>query len=141
MELKLNPDRPVITHIEAVDECQRLMDNINTIYFDLDKYNIRPDAALELDKIVFAMQKCPDVRVVANSHTDSRASNAYNERLSQRRAQSTVNYLVKHGIMKGRLTAKGYGETQLVNGCSNGVKCSEAEHQQNRRTEFVIIRD
>lgn len=139
--LQLSPNQSVIAQIEELDECQHIMDGINTIYFDLDKYNIRSDAAIELDKIVQAMQKCPDVKVIAGSHTDSRATDAYNIRLSRNRAQSTVDYIVQHGIMRNRLTAEGYGETQLVNHCSNGVDCTEAEHQQNRRTEFVIVRE
>lgn len=74
------------------------------------------------------------------SHTDSRQTHKYNERLSDRRAKSTLNYMVKNGIDSNRLTAKGYGETQLVNRCSDGVPCSEAEHQQNRRSEFIIVK-
>lgn len=111
---------------------------LDNIYFDLDKWNIRKDAALELDSLVQLLNDNPTWQVEMSSHTDSRASDAYNMRLSQRRAQSTVDYLVQHGIAAGRLQARGYGETRLVNGCSNGVACSEEEHQLNRRTEFTI---
>jgi outer membrane protein OmpA-like peptidoglycan-associated protein len=116
------------------------LDDINTIYFDLDKYYIRPDAAIELEKIVKVMNRCKDIKVVAGSHTDSRASHAYNVTLAQNRAQSTVDYIVSRGIDAHRITPEGFGETQLLNRCADGVKCSEGEHQVNRRTEFVIVR-
>ena len=73
------------------------------------------------------------------SHTDSRGPDAYNIILSTRRANATVDYIVNHGIDRSRISAKGYGETQLVNGCDGTIKCTEEEHQQNRRTEFVIL--
>ncbi len=111
---------------------------LNPIYFDLDKSNIRPDAALELQKIVAILKQYPSINIDVRSHTDSRGNDNYNMALSERRAQSTINYLVKNGIDNKRLTGKGYGETQLVNGCSNGVKCSKAEQQRNRRSEFLI---
>ena len=140
LDLNLNPDAKGIAANTAVDRCQYALDNINTIYFDLDKYYIRPDAAIELEKIVRTMKRCPEIKVVAGSHTDMRASHAYNDTLSQNRAQSTVDYIVSRGIDAARITPQGYGETQLVNHCADGVKCSEAEHQVNRRTEFVIVR-
>lgn len=140
LDLALQPDKSAIAKTEELDRCQYALDNINTIYFDLDKYYIRPDAAIELEKIVKVMNKCQDIKVEARSHTDSRASNAYNVTLSQNRAQSTVDYIISRGIMKDRITAKGFGETQLVNKCADGVECSEGEHQVNRRTEFVIVR-
>ncbi|MAC63170.1 MULTISPECIES: OmpA family protein [Mesonia] len=113
--------------------------NIPMIYFDLDKSNIRPDAEVELQKIVEVLKEYPDMKIDIRSHTDSRASDSYNLRLSDRRAKSTLEYLVTHGIDRRRLTARGYGETMLLNNCSNGVKCSEAEHQLNRRSEFIVI--
>ena len=115
--------------------------NINTIYFDFDKFNIRPDAAKELDKVVQVMKEYPELKIHATSHTDSRGSDAYNMKLSIKRAKATVDYLVSHGIDRSRLSYKGYGETQLVNRCSNGVKCSEEEHQANRRTDFTIANE
>ncbi len=141
LNLALNPNKQEISHETEIDRCQYALDNINTIYFDLDKYYIRPDAAIELEKIVKTMKRCPDIKIIAGSHTDSRASHAYNQVLSQNRAKSTMDYLVSRGIDAGRITPKGYGETQLLNRCSDGVKCSEAEHQVNRRTEFVIVRE
>lgn len=113
--------------------------SLRHIYFDLDKSNIRKDAKVELEKIVEVLTQNPTIKIEIGSHTDSRQSKAYNQALSQRRAKSTLDYLVKRGINKNRLTAKGYGETQLVNNCADGVSCSEAEHQLNRRSTFVIV--
>lgn len=113
--------------------------NIENIYFDFDKSNIRPDAAVELDKIVQVMKKYPDMIVECGSHTDSRGRDSYNQRLSQRRAESSVQYIISRGIEKERIYGTGYGETQIVNKCGNGVTCSDEEHQENRRTEFIVI--
>ncbi|MCG2612160.1 OmpA family protein [Flavobacterium sp. SM15] len=113
--------------------------DISIIYFDLDKWNIRPDAAVDLEKIIAVMNKFPNMKVDIRSHTDSRQTHKYNERLSDRRAKSTLEYMVKNGISRSRLSARGYGETQLVNGCSDGIPCSEADHQKNRRSEFIVL--
>ena len=121
------------------DDLAKILD-IPMIYFDFDKSNIRPDAEVELQKIVEAMKMYPRLKLDIRSHTDSRANDAYNMTLSNRRAKSTMEYLIKEGIAKSRLTAQGYGETQLVNRCSNGVQCSKEEHQANRRSEFIIIK-
>ncbi|MEN2487394.1 OmpA family protein [Flavobacterium sp. B11] len=111
---------------------------IKMIYFDLDKSNIRTEAALDLEKILAVLNDNPTMKLDIRSHTDSRASNQYNEALSDRRAKSTIQWLVKNGISPNRLTGKGYGETELVNKCSDGVPCTEEEHQANRRSEFII---
>jgi outer membrane protein OmpA-like peptidoglycan-associated protein/tetratricopeptide (TPR) repeat protein len=111
---------------------------IKEIYFDLDKWNIRPDAAMELEKILDVLNQYPSMKLAINSHTDCRASHKYNERLSDRRAKSTMAWLVQNGVSADRLTAKGFGETKLVNHCADGVQCSEDEHQMNRRSEFII---
>lgn len=111
---------------------------LQPIYFDFDRFNIRPDAAVELAKILAAMRQYPELIIHIESHTDSRGVDAYNEALSEKRAQSTLNWLVEQGIDKSRLSAKGYGEYRLVNQCSNGVKCTEEEHQLNRRSMFII---
>lgn len=113
--------------------------NIPIIYFDFDKSNIRTDAAVELAKVLQVLEDYPTLKIDIRSHTDSRGSNTYNEALSQRRAKSTREWLIAKGIKSDRLTAKGYGETQHVNKCSDGVKCSEAEHQLNRRSEFIVV--
>lgn len=112
--------------------------NIKDIYFDFDRFNIRPDAALELSKILAFMELYPQTSVEIRSHTDSRAPDAYNDVLSEKRAQSTRKWLIEKGISASRLTAKGYGERQLVNNCSNGVDCTPEEHQLNRRSEFIV---
>ena len=112
--------------------------NIPIIYFDFDKSNIRPDAAAELEKVVAVMNKYPTLKIDVRSHTDSRGGDAYNMRLSQRRNESTRAYIVSRGIDASRLIGAGYGETRHVNKCSNGVKCSEEEHQLNRRSEFIV---
>ena len=112
---------------------------IKEIYFDLGKYNIRPDAAVQLEKIIGFLREYPTAKIDIRSHTDCRASHKYNETLSDNRAKSIMEYLVTNGIDAGRLTGRGYGETQLVNKCADGVKCTEEEHQQNRRSEFIIV--
>lgn len=112
--------------------------NIPIIYFDLDKSFIRKDSAFELEKILAVMKQYPKMKIDIRSHTDSRQTAAYNIALSDRRAKSTAQWLIKNGIAPNRLTAKGYGESQLTNNCSDGVACTEAEHQLNRRSEFII---
>lgn len=111
---------------------------LRNIYYDFDKWNIRPDAAIELDKLVKILVDNPEISIELGSHTDCRGSDKYNEKLSQKRAESAVNYIVSMGIDKKRITAKGYGEYVLINKCSNGVECTEEEHQMNRRTEFKV---
>jgi outer membrane protein OmpA-like peptidoglycan-associated protein/tetratricopeptide (TPR) repeat protein len=111
---------------------------IKMIYFDLDKSNIRKEAAFDLEKILDVLNQNPTMKLDIRSHTDSRATFKYNEALSDRRAKSTINWLIKKGISSDRLTGKGYGETQLVNKCADGIKCTEEEHQLNRRSEFII---
>lgn len=113
--------------------------HIKEIYFDLDKYNIRKDAAIELAKILEVLLEYPTMKIAINSHTDSRQTHAYNVVLSDNRAKSTRKWLIKQGISADRLTAKGYGETKLVNNCSDGVECTEEQHQGNRRSEFIVI--
>ena len=112
---------------------------IKTIYFDLDKWDIRQDAANDLAKILEIMQEYPTMKVDVRSHTDSRQSHEYNNKLSDQRVKSTIAWLIKNGIAKDRLSGKGYGETQLLNNCADGIDCTEDEHQQNRRSEFIII--
>ncbi|MBN8702364.1 MAG: OmpA family protein [Bacteroidetes bacterium] len=120
------------------------MIDIKPIYFDLNKSNIRPDAALELDKIVAAMKEYPGMVIELGSHTDCRATKQYNMSLSDRRAKSSAAYIVSKGIEQSRIYGKGYGESKLINGCAceGAVKstCSEEEHQLNRRTEFIIVK-
>ncbi|MGK0386628.1 MAG: outer membrane protein OmpA-like peptidoglycan-associated protein [Patiriisocius sp.] len=146
-ELITTPNESVKLHLviplTPVDPCPpndlgcRL--TLQPIYFDFDKSFIRPDAAIELAKILAAMRQYPALIIHIESHTDSRGEDIYNEKLSGRRAQSTKKWLIENGIDASRLTARGYGEYQLTNNqCSNGVKCSEEEHQLNRRSMFII---
>ena len=111
---------------------------LENIYYDFDKHNIRPDAAEILDRLVKIMQDYPTLKIELSSHTDSRGSDAYNMGLSQRRAQAAVKYLVGRGIAGDRMVAEGFGETRLVNDCGNGVPCSREQHQANRRTEVTV---
>lgn len=113
--------------------------NLKNIHYDLDKYFIREDAKAELNKMVQFMKDNPNAKVELASHTDSRASDDYNKTLSQNRANAAVDYLVSKGIDKSRLKAIGYGETQLLNKCSNDIDCTEQQHQINRRTEMKVI--
>ena len=110
---------------------------LNPILFDLDKSNIKAQAAFELDKVVAVMNKYPEMVIAVGAHTDSRATDAYNLRLSEARAQSTVQYIISKGISGKRISGKGFGESQLKVSC--GDTCSEAEHQLNRRSEFTIV--
>ena len=131
-------DHKITLGIAEIGEELGAMFGVNPIYYDLDKAVIRADAALELDKIVQVLQDNPEISIELGSHTDSRASTSYNLKLSQRRADSAVKYIIDHGISANRIKAKGYGESQLINGCTDGVDCSEEAHQENRRTEFKI---
>ena len=125
-------------------ELERIVVNkpivLENIYYDLDKHDIRPDAAAGLDKLVSILNDNPGISIELSSHTDSRADDHYNDILSQKRAEAAVNYIIAHGISSSRITAKGYGERQLINRCANDVPCTEEEHQQNRRTEFKVVK-
>jgi peptidoglycan-associated lipoprotein len=112
---------------------------IPNIYYDYDKATLRDESLPVLDQLVSFFNENKDLTIEIGSHTDSRGSDSYNLNLSQRRAQSVVDYLISKGVPKDQLTAKGYGETKLVNHCANNVTCSEEEHQQNRRTTFRVI--
>ncbi|AWH73517.1 flagellar motor protein MotB [Dokdonia sp. Dokd-P16] len=124
--------------INVGDDLAKVLE-LNPIYFDFDRFNIRPDAALELEKVIAVMREYPTMVLDARSHTDSRGKDSYNLSLSDKRAKSTVAYIIEQGISSSRITGQGYGEKQPVNTCSNGVKCSEEEHQLNRRSEFIVI--
>jgi outer membrane protein OmpA-like peptidoglycan-associated protein len=113
---------------------------IENIYYDLDKWDIRPDAAVELDKLVQTLKDNPAIKIELSSHTDSRQTHSYNQLLSQLRAESAVTYMVSKGIAPSRLEARGYGENRLLNRCGDNASCSEEEHQLNRRTEFKLLK-
>ena len=114
--------------------------NIEPIYFELNSSYLNKEAKRELDKVVDLMIRYPEMIIESGSHTDSRGIVGYNVWLSTRRAKSTVSYIIDKGIDPSRITGKGYGETQLINECSDGVDCTEGQHAKNRRTEFVIIK-
>lgn len=142
VNVPLTPSKIILTKVNDIaigDDLNKVLD-LKPIYFDLDKYNIRADAEIELQKILIYMKTFPAVVVEIGAHTDSRATNAYNDRLSANRAAATKAYLVNNGIDASRLTAMGYGETRLTNECGNAVKCTEEQHQLNRRSEFIIVK-
>jgi len=120
------------------DDLSKLL-QLSTIYFDFDKYNIRKDSEIEVEKVIAAMEKYPSLKIQVNSHTDSRGKDSYNLWLSQKRAESTINYMILKGIAEERVSSEGFGETKLINQCANGVKCSDADHELNRRSEFIIL--
>lgn len=122
----------------CVNPCGQAI-KLDNIIFNLDKWDILPAARPDLDYVVKLMQDNPTIKVEMSSHTDSRGSNQYNQELSQKRAQSTVDYLMTKGISRDRLIARGAGESELLNRCADGVQCSENEHTINRRTEFKVV--
>lgn len=129
-----------ITVWEEVDCGLVNSSNILPILYEYNSARITPDSRRIIDENLLKLMKDkPNLNIEIRSHTDSRGNDDYNQSLSQQRAQSVVNYLVNKGIQRERLVAKGFGESQLVNRCGNDIECSDAEHQQNRRTEFRII--
>ncbi len=112
---------------------------LETIYFDLNSSQLRAQSISELDKVVQLMQKYPAIIIESSSHTDSRESDAYNDWISNRRAKRSMDYILSKGIHPNRISAKGYGESRLINSCLNRTYCSEEDHQLNRRTEFEIV--
>jgi len=127
--LKLNPIEKIITPKELA---------LNPIYFDFNKWNIRRDAAFELDKVVEAMKKYPELKIHIVAHTDSRGPASYNQKLSEKRAKATMEYIVSKGIDPSRLSAEGKGETEPAVKCG---PCTEEQYQLNRRSEFLIVTD
>ncbi len=126
--LNMTPIKPIITEREVI---------LQAIYFEYNKSNITAQGAEELDKLVKVMSEYPNMVIDAKSHTDSRGADSYNLKLSDRRAKSTVQYLVSKGVAKNRITGSGMGETQPKVPCT---ECTEEEHAQNRRSEFLIIK-
>ncbi|MDA9555719.1 OmpA family protein [Pelobium sp.] len=125
----------VISHCDSL----KRVFNAENIYYDLDKYSIRPDAESSLNNLAALMKQYPDLKVITRSHCDSRASESYNRTLSLNRGESAKAYLVNKGIAAKRVSVEYYGKSKLVNNCLDGVACSEEEQQKNRRTEFEII--
>ena len=112
---------------------------LDNIYYDLDDDKILLDAEKDLNVLYDLLNKYPDMVIELSSHTDAQGRSSYNEGLSQRRAESAKRWLVERGVSKKRIKPVGYGETYIINHCKNGVKCSDDEHRQNRRTEFKIL--
>jgi len=122
----------------CVDPCGKAI-RLKNINFDLAKWDILPVSESELDYLVKLMEDNPEIKVEMSSHTDARGGTDFNLILSQKRAQSTVDYLVSQGIDRDRLIARGAGEAELLNSCYNGMECSEDAHAMNRRTEFTVV--
>ncbi|MBC3758795.1 OmpA family protein [Hyunsoonleella sp. SJ7] len=129
-----------LTTWEEVD-CGLLNANVLPIFYELGSARITPASKKIIDETLLPLLNSKPVSIELMSHTDSRGNDDFNMSLSQQRANSVVNYLVSKGISRSRLSAKGYGESRLVNRCSNGVDCSEGEHRKNRRTEFRVIQN
>jgi outer membrane protein OmpA-like peptidoglycan-associated protein len=125
--------------VKSGDDLANLFD-IGILYFDLNKVDITSKASVQLEKILELLKLYPTLIMEIRTHTDSRGSKEYNRQLSQKRYKSIVDWLVKSGIDANRLSGKGYGESNLVNQCSDEVKCSEAQHQENRRSEFIFFK-
>ena len=112
---------------------------LENVYYDLDKWRLRSSSKKELNKLYSILSQFPSLTVELSSHTDSRGSDNYNEKLSSNRANSCYEYLISKGIDENRIIPKGYGESKLVNDCGDDEKCRESQHQKNRRTEFTIV--
>lgn len=128
VEAKLTPVKPIITEKEVI---------LEPIYFEFNRSNITQQGASELDRLVDVMNEYPEMVIFAKSHTDSRGKDNYNLSLSERRAKATVQYIISKGISKERITGQGFGESELKVTCD---KCTEEEHAQNRRSEFLIVK-
>ena len=126
--INLEPLKPIITETEVI---------LQPIFFEFNKSNITAEGAAELDKLVEVMNEHPEMVIFAKSHTDNRGGDKYNLNLSDRRAKSTVQYVISKGIAKERITGQGFGETEPKVDCK---KCTEEEHAQNRRSEFLIVK-
>ena len=125
----LTPTKAIVTEKEVI---------LNEIRFEYDRSNITQDGAFELDKLVAVMNEYPNMVIYAKSHTDTRGSDAYNMSLSDRRAKSTVQYIISKGIAEDRIAGKGFGETEPKVNCGEG--CTEEQHAENRRSEFLIVK-
>jgi len=126
--------------VDIRDMLQSQLDSIGAVYFDFDSSYLNAPSKRTLDAVAVLMEEHPEQTFEIHAHTDSRGPDNYNLWLSDRRAQSTLNYLVSRGISENRLEAFGHGESQLINDCADGVKCAEEQHQLNRRSEATVIR-
>ena len=132
---KTKPRRK-LTKIEQ--SCSDKIEKLKDIYFDLNKFTIREDAKIQINRAILIMNKCPNLKFVASSFTDSRGSKWYNKQLSQRRANAVIKYINNNFNVSAKITGVGCGETKIKNHCRNGVKCTKKQHQVNRRTEIRL---
>lgn len=134
-------NRPETSQQYVLNNCDSLKKvfSVKNIYYDLDRFEIRPDARPSLNELVTLMKRYPEITVITSSHTDSRATEQYNRTLSLKRGESAKSYLVSKGISSSRISVEYYGKTRLVNRCYEGIVCSEENQQLNRRTEFDVI--
>ncbi len=134
---KIKIEKPVVV---KEFKCPEI--TLEDIYYDFDKYNIRSDASASLDELAIFLMENSEIRIKLISHTDCRGTNAYNDRLSNNRAKSAKEYLIRKGVQSERIIeAYGVGEREPVNNCADGVKCSERQHQANRRTVVELVTD
>ncbi|MHC0442823.1 OmpA family protein [Flavobacterium sp. 3-210] len=137
-ELLIIVDDKLVTLKEGDDLTEKL--NLAPIYFDYNGYTIRKSSKLQLDKVINLMKSRPSISIEVRSHTDSRGRNDYNLRLSKNRAKTTIDYIINQGeISSNRIWGDGYGESQIINKCSDGVNCTDIDHELNRRSEFIIV--
>jgi len=138
-EIMIPKEQMVFVKAKENLEVSKIID-LKAIYYDFGKWDIRPDAALELDKVIKWLNENPDISLELSSHTDSRGSDPFNLRLSDKRAKSAADYITKGLANPKQISGRGYGETKLVNHCKNGVNCTDEEHAANRRTELRIVK-
>ena len=131
-DLELLTTKPVIAKVE--DELRIVLENI---YFDFNKWRVKEESSISLNKVIKVLKEHPEMKLVINAHTDNKGKGSYNLSLSKRRAISVVAYLINNGISKNRLQSKGYGETKPKIDCKND--CTNENLQTNRRVEFVIL--
>jgi len=139
-EMKEEPVKKKEVIIPSIISNNKEILDLPTVYFELDSYYITKEAEQIVKQAIAILKHYLDISIEFASHTDCRASDSYNLLLSDLRAKEVIQYMIEHGVAKERLIGRGYGESRPVNGCIDGVKCSEAEHLQNRRAEFVIIK-
>lgn len=139
MDIRLNKTETAQQYVLNNCDSLKKVFAVKNIYYDLDRYEIRPDARPALEELAALMRKYPEITIITSSHCDSRASEEYNRRLSLNRGANAKAYLVSKGIRADRIKIEYYGKTRLVNRCYDGVECSEADQQLNRRTEFDVI--
>ncbi|MFL9838266.1 OmpA family protein, partial [Flavobacterium sp. ST-75] len=128
----------VMADLKPIEEIVTTVITLNDIFFEFDKSNITKEAAFELDKLVEAMNNDKDMVIMVKAHTDNRGSAQYNMNLSNKRAKATVQYVISKGIAKERISGQGYGESEPLVDCKEN--CTEEQHAQNRRSEFIIVK-